>query len=112
MNLWHPDGKPSHVLEFQLGEHSNTPTAVNVSCTAEVRETIGPYLWSSCTRQSLAFNTHDQSPVFECEHNFDMDASLFQSVANPPNVNYWELACHVSKSLWFLIGQRMKMGCM
>ena len=31
--LWHPDGKPSHVLEFQLDEHSNTPTAVNVSCT-------------------------------------------------------------------------------
>ncbi len=35
MNLWRPDGKPSHVLEFQLDEHSNTPTAVNVSCTAE-----------------------------------------------------------------------------
>ncbi len=39
MNLWHPDGKPNHVLEFQLDEHSNTPTAVNVSCTAEERET-------------------------------------------------------------------------
>jgi hypothetical protein len=60
---------------------------VNVSCTAEERETIGPYLWSSCARHSLAFNTHDQSPVFECEHNFDTDASLFQSVANPSNVN-------------------------
>ena len=66
MNLWHPDGKPSHVLEFQLDEHSNTPTAVNVSCMAEERETIGPFLWSSCTRHSLAFNTHDQAPVFEC----------------------------------------------
>ena len=64
MNLWHPDGKPSHVLEFQLDEHSNTPTAVNVSCTAEEWETIGPYLWSSCPRHSLAFNTHDQAPVF------------------------------------------------
>jgi hypothetical protein len=30
MNLWHPDGKPSHVLKFQLDEHSNTPTVVNV----------------------------------------------------------------------------------
>ncbi len=46
MNLWHPDGKPSRVLEFQLDEHSNTPTVVNVSCTAEdeEQETIGPYL--------------------------------------------------------------------
>jgi hypothetical protein len=26
MNLWRPDGKPSHVLKFQLDEHSNTPT--------------------------------------------------------------------------------------
>jgi hypothetical protein len=117
MNLWRPDGKPSHVLEFQLDEHSYTPTAVNVSCTAEERETIGPYPWSSCTRHSLAFNTNDQSPVFECEHNFDTDASLLQSVANPSNgscccgIGDWELACHVSKSLWFLIGQRMKMGC-
>jgi hypothetical protein len=24
MNLWHPDGKPSHVLEFQLDKHSDT----------------------------------------------------------------------------------------
>ncbi len=87
MNLWHPDGKPSHVPEFQLDEHSNTPTAVKVSCMAEERETIGPYLWSSCTRHSLAFNTHDQTPVFECEHNFDMDASLCQLVADPSNVN-------------------------
>ncbi len=87
MNLWHPDGKPSHVLEFQLDEHSNTPTAVNVSCTAEERETIGPYLRSSCARHSLAFNMHDQFPVFECEHNFDMHASLLQLVANPSNVN-------------------------
>ncbi len=87
MNLWHPDGKPSHVLEFQLDEHSNTPTAVNVSCMAEERETIGPYLRSSCARHSLSFNMHDQTPVFECEHNFDTDASLFPSVAGPSNVN-------------------------
>jgi hypothetical protein len=86
MNLWRPDGKPSHVLEFQLDEHSNTPTAVNVSCTAEEQETIGPYLWSSCARHSLAFNTHDQAPVFECEHNFDTDASIFPSVAGQSNV--------------------------
>ncbi len=114
MNLWRPDGKPSHVLEFQLDEYSNTPTAVNVSCTAEERETIGPYLWSSCARHSLAFNrhslafnTHDQSPVFECEHNFDMDASLFPSVAGPSNVDltpgqkelllrHWRLAISLS----------------
>jgi hypothetical protein len=44
MNLGHPDRKPSHDLEFQLDEHSNTPTAVNVLCTAEEREKIGPYL--------------------------------------------------------------------
>jgi hypothetical protein len=30
---------------------------------------------------------HDQAPVFECEHNFDMDASLFPSVVDPSNVN-------------------------
>jgi hypothetical protein len=53
MNLWHPDGKPNHVLELQLDEHSNTPTVVNVSCTAEEQETIGPYLWSSSARHSL-----------------------------------------------------------
>ncbi len=87
MNLWCPDGKPSHVLEFQLDELLNTPTAVNVSCTAEERETIGPYLWSSCARHSLAFNMHDQTPVFECEQNFDTDASLLQLVANPSNVD-------------------------
>ncbi len=87
MNLWRPDGKPSHVLKFQLDEHSNTPTAVNVSCKAEEKETIGPYLWSSCDRHSLAFNTHDQAPVFECEHNFDTYASLFQSVADQSNNN-------------------------
>jgi hypothetical protein len=62
MNLWRPDGNPSHVLKFELDEHSNTPTAVNVSCTTEEREMIGPYLWTSCTRHSLAFNTHDQAP--------------------------------------------------
>jgi hypothetical protein len=44
MNLSCLDGKPSHVLKFQLDEHSNTPIEVNVSCTAEKRETIGPYL--------------------------------------------------------------------
>jgi hypothetical protein len=87
MNVWQPDGKPSHVLEFQLDEHSNTPTAVNVSCTAEEQETIGPYLWSSCARHSLAFNTHDQAPVFKCEHNFDTDESLFLLVADPSKVN-------------------------
>ena len=87
MNLWCPDGKCSDVLEFQLDELLNTPTAVNVSCTAEERETIGPYLWSSCARHSLAFNTHDQAPVFECEHNFDTDASPFPSMAGPSNVN-------------------------
>jgi hypothetical protein len=87
MNLWRPDGKPSHVLKFQLDEHLNTPTVVNVSCTAEVWETIGPYLWSSCARHLLAFNTHDQAPVFEWEHNFDTDASLFQLVADPSNIN-------------------------
>jgi hypothetical protein len=65
----------------------NTPTAVNVLCTAEKREMIGPYLWSSCTRHSLAFNTHDQTSVFECEHNFDMDTSLFPLVTDPSNVN-------------------------
>ena len=86
MNLGHPDRKPSHDLEFQLDEHSNTPTAVSVSCTAEVRETIGPYLWSSCARHSLAFNMHDQAPVFECEHNFETDASLFPLVADPSTV--------------------------
>jgi hypothetical protein len=64
MNLGHPDEKPSHVLEFQLDEHLNTPTAVIVSCMAEEWEMIGPYLWSSCARYSLAFNTHDQAPVF------------------------------------------------
>jgi hypothetical protein len=57
MNLWHPDGKPSHVLKFQLDEHSNTPTAVNVSCTAEERETIGPYLWSSCVRHCIHWHS-------------------------------------------------------
>jgi hypothetical protein len=77
MNLWRPDGKPSHVLEFQLDEHSNNPTAVNVSGMAEERQMIGAYLQSSCTRHSLAFNMHDQTPVFECEHNFNIDASLF-----------------------------------
>jgi hypothetical protein len=90
MNLWRPDGKPSHVLELEfqvVDEHSNTHTAVNVSCTAEERETIGPYLWSSCARHSLAFNTHNKAPVFECEHNFDTDASLFPSVADPSNIN-------------------------
>jgi hypothetical protein len=87
MNLWCPDGKPSHVLEFQLDEHSNTPTVVNVSCTAEEWETIGPYLRSSCARHSLAFNTHGQAPVFECEHNFDTNASLFPLVAGPSYVN-------------------------
>jgi hypothetical protein len=60
---------------------------VNVSCTAEERDTIGPYLWSSCARHSLAFNTHDQTLVFECEHNFDMDASLFPKVADSSHVN-------------------------
>ncbi len=69
-----------------MDEHLNTPTAVNVSCTAEERETIGLYLWSSCTWHSLALNTHDQAPVFECEHNFNTDASLFPSVADPSNV--------------------------
>jgi hypothetical protein len=44
-------------------------------------------LWSSCARHSLAFNTHNQAPVFECEHNFDMDASLFSLMAGPSNVN-------------------------
>jgi hypothetical protein len=87
MNLWCPDGKPSHVLKFQLDEHSNTSTAVNVSCTAEKQETIGPYLWSTCARHSLVINTHDLAPVFECEHNFDMDASLFPLVADPSNIN-------------------------
>jgi hypothetical protein len=124
MNLWRPDGKPSHVLKFQLDEHSNTPTAVNVVCTAEEREMIRPYLWSSCASHSLAFNRHDQTSVFECEQNFDTDASLFPLVADPSNVNLtpgkkerccgigdWESACYASKSLWFLIGQRMKMGC-
>ena len=86
MNLWHPDGKPSHVLKFQLDEHSNTPTVVNVSCTAEEQETIGPYLWTSYARHLLVFNMNDQSPVFECEHNFDT-ASLFPLVAGPSNVN-------------------------
>jgi hypothetical protein len=51
MNLWHSDGKPSHVLEFQLDEHSNTPTVVNVSCTAEEQEMIGPYPTSPCRPQ-------------------------------------------------------------
>jgi hypothetical protein len=30
---------------------------------------------------------HDQAPVFKFEHNFDTDASLFLSVADPSNVN-------------------------
>ncbi len=54
MNLWHPDGKPSHVLEFQLDEHSNTPTAVNVSCMAEERETIRPSRKKMKYRQWMA----------------------------------------------------------
>jgi hypothetical protein len=119
MNLWHPDGKPSHVLEFQLDEHSNTPTAVSVSCTTEERETIGPYLWSSCTRHSLAFNMHDQSPVFECEHNFDTDASLFQLVANPSNVNltpvqkelllwHWRLGISMSRIQELMVPHQAK----
>jgi hypothetical protein len=89
MKLWHSDGKPSRVLEFQLDEHSDTPTAVNVSCTTEEREAIGPYLWSSCARHSLAFITHVQAPVFECECNFDTDASLFPLMVGPSNVNTW-----------------------
>ncbi len=81
---------------------------MNVSCTAEERDTIGPYLWSSCARYSLAFNTHDQTLVFECEHNFDMDASLFPSVADPSHVNltpgqkelllwHWRLGISISR---------------
>jgi hypothetical protein len=95
MNLWCPDGKPSHVLEFQLDEHSNTPTAVNVSCTAEKRETIGPYLWSTCARHSLAFNTHDQVPVFECEHNFDTDAPLSFHHVRIPTRNLYAVTQHL-----------------
>ncbi len=86
MNFWRPDGKPSHVLEFQLDEHLNTPTAVNVSCTAEEWETTGPCPWSFCARHSLAFNMHDQTLVFECELNFETNA-FFPLVADPSNVN-------------------------
>jgi hypothetical protein len=61
--------------------------AVNVSCTAKERQTIGPYLWSFCARRLLSFNMHDQTLVFQCEHNFNMDASLFPLVTDPSNVN-------------------------
>jgi hypothetical protein len=119
MNLWRPDGKPSHVLEFQLDKHSNTPTAVNVSCMAEEQETTGPYLWSSCARHSLAFNAHDQYPVFECEHNFDTHASLLQSVANPSNDNltpgqkelllwHWRLGISMSRIQELMVSHRAK----
>jgi hypothetical protein len=119
MNLWHPDGKPSHVLEFHLDEHSNTPTAVNVSCMAKERDTIGHYLLSSCTRYSLAFKTHDNTPVFECEHNFDTDASLFLLVADPSNVNstpgqkelllwHWRLGISMSRIQELMVPHRAK----
>jgi hypothetical protein len=119
MNLWCPDGKPSHVLEFHLDEHMNTPTAVNVSCMAKERETIGPYLWASCTRHSLAFNTHDQAPVFECEHIFDTDTSLFPSMEDPSNVNltpgqkelllwHWRLGMSMSRIQGLVVPHRAK----
>jgi hypothetical protein len=119
MNLWHPDGKPSHVLKFQLDEHSNTPTVVNVSCMAEEREKIGPYLRSSCARHLLAFSTHDWAPVFECEHNFDMEASLFPTVADPTNVNltpgqkelllwHWRLGVSMSRIQELMVPHRAK----
>jgi hypothetical protein len=57
---------------------------------------------------------HDQTPVFECEHNFDMDASLFPLVADPSNVNltpgqkelllwHWRLGICISRIQEFMV---------
>ncbi len=92
---------------------------VNVSCTAEEREKFGPYLWSSCARHSLAFNTHDQAPVFEWEHNFDTDASLFPLVVDPTNADltpgqkelllwHWRLGVSMSRIQELMVPHRAK----
>jgi len=56
MNLWHPDGKPAHMLEFPLHDQSNVPTVVGVSCTAEERESIGPLLHPALAKHVMTFD--------------------------------------------------------
>ncbi len=124
MNLWHPDGKPSHVLKFQLDEHSNTPTAVNFSCMAEEQETLGPIFghfalgihWHPICMirpQCLSVNTI-LTWMHLSFHRWQIHQMSIWHLGRRScscGIGDWELACHASKSLWFLIGHRMKMSC-
>ncbi len=62
---------------------------------------------------------HDQAPVFECEHNFDTDASLFSLVTYPSNVNltpgqkelllwHWRLGISMSRIQELMVPHQAK----
>jgi hypothetical protein len=62
---------------------------------------------------------HDQAPVFECEHNFDTDASFFPSVADPSNINltpgqkelllwHWRLGISMSHTQELMVPHQAK----
>lgn len=89
MNLWHPDGKPSHVLEFPLHDQSNVHTVVNVSCTAKERETFGPLLYPAIAKHVLAFDDDWRCLAYEVEHDF-LSASIYPTLTDSSNVNLTE----------------------
>ncbi len=87
MNLWRPDNKPAHTLQFPLCTQSNVPTVVNVSCTTSELETIGPLLRPWVAHHILGFDNNWRGLAHADEHRFITQACMLPSLTDSLKVN-------------------------
>jgi len=119
MNLWRPDNKPNHVLTFPLCSQSNVPTALNVSCTSDERERIGPLLRPALAHHVLGFDNDGRKTAHAHAYDFVSRECLLSSLADDTNINltsgqkellmwHWKLGISMSRIQELMVPHRAK----